>query len=72
VSYSKSNDGVNKLFSFVCPTKDKIIRETEIISFCKEKLPWYMIPEMVFIIDEMPLNENGKIDKRELIEKYLK
>ncbi len=71
VSYSKENDGVNKLYSFVCPAQNKNISEPEIISSCKEKLPWYMIPEKVFIIEEMPLNKNGKIDKRKLIEKYL-
>ena len=71
VSYSKANDGVNKLFSFVCPAQNKSVSEPEIINNCKEKLPWYMIPEKVFIIEEMPLNKNGKIDKRKLIEKYL-
>ncbi len=72
VSFSKANDGVNKLYSFVCPAKNSTILESGIISSCKEKLPWYMIPEKVFIIEKMPLNKNGKIDKRELIEKYLK
>ncbi len=71
VSYSRGNDGVNKLFSFVCQSQNKNISEPEIISSCKEKLPWYMIPEKVFIIEEMPLNKNGKIDKRKLIKKYL-
>lgn len=71
VSYSKGNDGVNKLYSFVCQAQNKSVSEPEIISSCKEKLPWYMIPEKVFIIEKMPLNKNGKIDKNELIKKYL-
>jgi amino acid adenylation domain-containing protein len=38
----------------------------EIISACKHELPWYMIPELIIFADEMPLNDNGKIDRNKL------
>ena len=72
LSFCESNKEINKLFSFVCLKQNSKISEQEIISRCKAKLPWYMIPEKIFIIDEMPLNKNRKIDKQKLIEKYLK
>ncbi|MDP4181573.1 MAG: amino acid adenylation domain-containing protein [Bacillota bacterium] len=34
---------------------------------CSEKLPYYMIPEVFIIIDEMPRNANGKIDSKKLL-----
>jgi len=40
--------------------------EPEIIQSCKKELPWYMIPERIIFVDEMPLNINGKIDRNKL------
>ncbi len=40
--------------------------ESEIIQSCKKELPWYMIPERIIFVDEMPLNINGKIDRNKL------
>lgn len=38
----------------------------EIINACKQEIPWYMIPELIIFVDEMPLNVNGKIDRNKL------
>ena len=61
----------NKLFSFIGILANNKINEKTVLNYCKEHLPWYMIPEKVFFIDKLPLNENGKIDRKRLIEKYL-
>jgi acyl-CoA synthetase (AMP-forming)/AMP-acid ligase II len=37
--------------------------------YCRGKLASYKIPEVVIVIDEMPLNASGKILKRELRER---
>jgi len=42
------------------------VGETEIVLACKNELPWYMIPERIIFVDEMPLNVNGKIDRNKL------
>ena len=34
----------------------------------KNLLPVYMIPGKIIIVDEMPLNTNGKIDRNKLKE----
>jgi acyl-CoA synthetase (AMP-forming)/AMP-acid ligase II len=37
---------------------------TEIKGFLSEKLPKYMIPEVIKSIDNMPKNTNGKVDRQ--------
>lgn len=32
----------------------------------KKKLPYFMVPEKIFIMDCLPVNSNGKVDKKQL------
>lgn len=43
--------------------------EDGILEFMGNKLPRYMIPNKVFKMKRLPLNENGKIDKKKLQER---
>jgi amino acid adenylation domain-containing protein len=61
----------NKLFSFIGILANNKINEKTVLNYCKEHLPWYMIPEKIFFINKLPLNVNGKINRKRLIEKYL-
>ena len=54
----------NRIISFA--GKDGRMSEAELIRKCREELPWYMIPEVIIFVDEMPLNINGKIDRNKL------
>jgi len=40
--------------------------ENKLLQTCREELPWYMIPERIIFVEEMPLNVNGKIDRNML------
>ena len=42
----------------------------EFISWCKTRLPKYSVPKAVDIIEKMPRNQLGKVNKKELIKKY--
>lgn len=44
----------------------KTVRIEELQKQLREKLPSYMIPHKMIIIDHLPLNSNGKIDKQKL------
>jgi D-alanine--poly(phosphoribitol) ligase subunit 1 len=69
----KRNDEVKKIVSLVevdniesAPTKESVMQ------YLAETLPVYMIPSDIKFIDKMPLNQNGKADKKALQELYLK
>jgi acyl-CoA synthetase (AMP-forming)/AMP-acid ligase II len=46
--------------------KSNDLKEADIIAYCKEKLPSYMIPKKVEFIPELPKNSTGKIQKFKL------
>ncbi len=57
--------------------KDKIILiyqgtagKEEIMAYLKDLLPAYMMPEVMVQVPAMPLNANGKIDRKRLQEQY--
>lgn len=55
------------LASFVVSEKGYTIREEEILSHCKERLPDFKIPKVIRFIDEIPKTETGKFSKPKLL-----
>lgn len=73
-----SVEGVNRVCCFLDEEKDKIVAVYEgyvdkkiIIKNIKEQLPKYMIPNIYKLVLELPLNANGKIDRKLVREIYL-
>ncbi|WP_375498297.1 amino acid adenylation domain-containing protein [uncultured Nostoc sp.] len=57
----------NKLIVAYLVTKPgETIINDEIHSFLKQKLPDYMLPSAFVILDSLPLNVNGKVDRKAL------
>lgn len=44
--------------------------EEDIVAHCKEHLPQYMLPARIEILDDLPRNANGKIDRSSLSNTY--
>ena len=52
---------------------DKTHSPVEILrNYLKEKLPYYMIPSYVVLLDSIPLNSNGKINRKALPDPEIK
>ena len=59
----KQNNGQDVLVAFCCGNENSI---NEIFKHCENKLPQYMIPDKFQFIEEMPLNQSGKLDRKAL------
>jgi amino acid adenylation domain-containing protein len=53
-------------------TATREISHNEISDFCAEKLAYYMVPDVFIQLEEMPLTQNKKIDKKALPKPIMK
>ncbi|WP_296891277.1 AMP-binding protein, partial [uncultured Methanobrevibacter sp.] len=64
------HDTNNELVAYVVVSKDMDVNELKdsICSYVNKYKPDYMVPSFVIALDEIPLNINGKVDRRALPE----
>lgn len=56
----------NRISAIIVPlTPDKITRE-DIVQYCSQQLPKYMIPEVIEFRDSLPVTSSGKVDRKRL------
>jgi len=58
--------GDKRLIAFAIPKRDKNVNSNDIRNYLKEKLPDYMVPSQIIFLNEMPLSQNGKVDRKAL------
>lgn len=67
---------VSYLVAFVMLKEQKNLSEMkqgiEIKKELRKLIPSYMVPRKVVIVEQFPMNTNGKVDKKKLEEEYLK
>src|SRR5262249_12545267 len=61
---SEDERGSKRLVSYV--VGEDLATAAELKRHLRERLPEYMVPESILILDEMPIAANGKIDKKRL------
>jgi acyl carrier protein len=64
VSAERSSTGDQRLVSYV--VGESVPTQRELRSYLQERLPEYMIPSRMVVVDEIPLLPNGKVDRRAL------
>ena len=53
-----------------CVAANAAVQESELLEFCRQRLSGWQVPKRIFFVDEMPVNERGKISRRELAERF--
>lgn len=57
----------NRLASSVVPRSGRVLEIKDLRSFCTERLPGYMVPEHLEVVDELPRTSTGKADRQALL-----
>ncbi len=57
-----------KLLAYLILEESSIYKEEELKEYLKRNFPSYMVPSQFVLVDEFPLNSNGKVEKHALPE----
>ncbi|MGK8501584.1 non-ribosomal peptide synthase/polyketide synthase [Nocardia asiatica] len=57
-----------QLVAYVVPAPGQTVDPVELTRFAAEKLPSYMVPASIMVLDAFPLNTSGKLDRKALPE----
>nr|AEA29643.1 putative nonribosomal peptide synthetase [Streptomyces albus subsp. albus] len=61
-----SDGAADRLALWCVPAPGHELVERELLKGLQERLPDYMVPSAVLVLDAFPLNANGKIDRKQL------
>jgi acyl-CoA synthetase (AMP-forming)/AMP-acid ligase II len=53
-----------------CVAAEPGVREPELLDFCRRRLSGWQVPKRIFFVDEIPVNERGKVSRKELAERF--
>jgi len=68
MTVSTNQEGLKTLVAYVVMTESVQLRQNELRSFAKLKLPDYMVPSLYIAISQVPLTPAGKLDRQALPE----
>jgi hypothetical protein len=66
VMVREDEPGDKRLIAYVVARPEKTFDASEVRKYLKYKLPEYMIPAALVLLDELPLTPSGKVDRRAL------
>jgi acyl-CoA synthetase (AMP-forming)/AMP-acid ligase II len=53
-----------------CVVASPGVDEADLLDFCRRALSGWQVPKRIFIVDEIPANDRGKISRRELARRF--
>lgn len=72
VIYDQPDESAGMILAFILNNDEHVeLTDKSLDEHCRRQLPWYMVPGKFIFVNEIPLNENGKIDKSALKLAYI-
>jgi tyrocidine synthetase III len=69
VVMAREKEGMEKyLCAYIVPCTTESLKIDELRDFLAEELPGYMIPHYFLVLEKLPMNPNGKVDRKALPE----
>ncbi|MBS2966796.1 AMP-binding protein, partial [Actinocrinis puniceicyclus] len=62
----RHDDGPVQLVAYVQPVSGRAVSVAQLREFMAERVPQYMVPSSVMVLDRLPLSPNGKVDRAAL------
>jgi acyl-CoA synthetase (AMP-forming)/AMP-acid ligase II len=53
-----------------CVLASPDVSESDLLRFCRTALSGWQVPKRIFIVDMIPTNERGKINRRDLAQQF--
>jgi acyl-coenzyme A synthetase/AMP-(fatty) acid ligase len=53
-----------------CVVAEERVRESDLLEHCRAHLSGWQVPKRIFLVDEIPVNERGKVNRRELAHRF--
>jgi crotonobetaine/carnitine-CoA ligase len=58
--------GEDEVLAVVAPVPGRTIQESALFDFLKDRLPYFMVPRYIRVLDELPKTPSNKVMKAEL------
>jgi natural product biosynthesis luciferase-like monooxygenase protein len=59
-------DGIDRLIAFIVPSQEPVPDMALVRDSLRQRLPHYMVPGEFYVLNDLPLTANGKIDRKAL------
>ena len=69
IAFGKKSSQRNEEVAACLVTNGKV-SVAEVTEFCRARLSAWQVPKQIFVVDEIPVNERGKISRRELARRF--
>lgn len=53
-----------------CVVAEERVRESDLLEHCRARLSGWQVPKRIFFVGEIPVNERGKVNRRELAARF--
>jgi long-chain acyl-CoA synthetase len=53
-----------------CVVAGEEVRESDLLEHCRARLSGWQVPKRIFLVEEIPVNERGKVNRRALADRF--